>query len=235
MDGLDALLSIVHPQQWGDMFPSLPTDLRDWVQATLGPSSGPVVPVWQGDTNTVYRLGAKESPHAYLKIGPQLSAEEARLRWLADHLADHLPVPRLLGFLPGPPDALLLSPLPGEPLSSPRARATPTDTARLMGRALRHLHDSNASDCPFGTPVQGAVFTHGDACLPNILVQDGGLSGYLDLGESGLALPCVDLSAALWSLQFNLGPGHARAFLSAYGLDLSEADIEDLRRRYHDP
>ena len=60
---------------------------------------------------------------------------------------------------------------------------------------------------------------HGDACLPNIMCRDdGAVNGYIDLGEMGVGDIEVDLSAAVWSLQYNLRPGHGGQFLRAYGL-----------------
>jgi hypothetical protein len=41
------------------------------------------------------------------------------------------------------------------------------------------------------------------------------------------------LAAAVWSLQYNLGPGHARRFLDAYGVPpTTDDEIETLRRSY---
>ncbi len=49
------------------------------------------------------------------------------------------------------------------------------------------------------------VFSHGDFCLPNILLKDYGLSGLIDLGLGGVAEKWSDL-ALLWrSLRDNFG------------------------------
>lgn len=47
-------------------------------------------------------------------------------------------------------------------------------------------------------------FVHGDFCLPNILAQGGRISGFVDLGHSGLGDPWQDLALALRSLDHNL-------------------------------
>jgi kanamycin kinase len=74
---------------------------------------------------------------------------------------------------------------------------------------------------------------HGDACLPNIIVGDGALNGYIDLGDMGVGDVEVDLSAAVWSLQYNLGPGFGRGFLTAYGLsDATDQDVDRLWLMY---
>lgn len=71
-------------------------------------------------------------------------------------------------------------------------------------------------------PEETLVLTHGDACLPNILVQDFGLSGFVDLGAAGLGDRWRDLERACWSLGYNYGAGYDEVFLRAYGV--SEVD-----------
>ena len=77
------------------------------------------------------------------------------------------------------------------------------------------------------------MLVHGDYCLPNVLVEDGELSALVDVGGAGLGDPQVDLAAGVWTLQYNYGPGHARAFLDSYGWKpMTDSEIEKLRRRY---
>jgi aminoglycoside 3'-phosphotransferase-2 len=67
-------------------------------------------------------------------------------------------------------------------------------------------------------PEVSQVLTHGDACLPNVLVLDDRLSGFVDLGSAGLGDPYRDLAQTLWSLEYNYGPGWEEEFLEAYGM-----------------
>lgn len=62
------------------------------------------------------------------------------------------------------------------------------------------------------------VVCHGDYCLPNIFVEGGQATGYLDLGELGVADRWWDLAVATWSLTWNLGPGFEELFLTEYGV-----------------
>lgn len=55
---------------------------------------------------------------------------------------------------------------------------------------------------------QEVVVCHGDYCLPNVLLDDGRVVGYVDLGEVGLAERWRDLAVATWSVTWNLGSGH---------------------------
>ena len=72
----------------------------------------------------------------------------------------------------------------------------------MLASALRAFHSVNATDCPFEAYVPGESLVHGDACLPNIVVGDDGLNGYIDLDDIGVGDVEVDLSAAVWSLQY---------------------------------
>ncbi|HEY8745213.1 MAG TPA: APH(3') family aminoglycoside O-phosphotransferase [Chloroflexota bacterium] len=62
------------------------------------------------------------------------------------------------------------------------------------------------------------VVCHGDFCLPNILLSDGHVSGYVDLGRLGVADRWWDLAVATWSVTWNLGPGWEDLFLEGYGI-----------------
>jgi kanamycin kinase/aminoglycoside 3'-phosphotransferase-2 len=52
------------------------------------------------------------------------------------------------------------------------------------------------------------VFTHGDPCLPNILIEGDRLSGFIDLGSAGIGDRYRDLALARWSLGYNFGRGY---------------------------
>ncbi len=63
------------------------------------------------------------------------------------------------------------------------------------------------------------VFTHGDYCLPNIMLKDGAVSGFLDLGRAGIADRYTDLAPAARSIRHNMGGERlVDLFFDAYGL-----------------
>ncbi|MBD3162401.1 MAG: phosphotransferase, partial [Candidatus Eisenbacteria bacterium] len=77
------------------------------------------------------------------------------------------------------------------------------------------------------------VLCHGDSCLPNFLLDDHGVTGYVDLGELALADRWWDLAVATWSLDWNLGPGWEERFLAAYGVT-ADRDRRDYFRLLYD-
>ena len=52
-------------------------------------------------------------------------------------------------------------------------------------------------------PSYEAVFSHGDLCLPNILFDNGELSGLIDLGDSGIGDKWRDIALCYRSLKHN--------------------------------
>lgn len=70
------------------------------------------------------------------------------------------------------------------------------------------------------------VFTHGDYCLPNILIHQGQLSGFIDVGMAGISDRYRDLALCGRSLAYNFGPEWLLFFYQAYGLEpVDEAKI----------
>lgn len=69
--------------------------------------------------------------------------------------------------------------------------------------------------------TEDLVFTHGDYCLPNILINTArtGISGFIDLGCAGVADRYQDLALAARSLAYNFGPGWEPLLWEAYGLE----------------
>ncbi len=71
-----------------------------------------------------------------------------------------------------------------------------------------------------GGRLQNEVLLHGDFCLPNILLRDFRLSGFIDVGCGGVGDRHVDLFWGAWTLAFNLGTDVYRdLFFDAYGRD----------------
>ena len=67
---------------------------------------------------------------------------------------------------------------------------------------------------------------HGDYCLPNVMLDDWSLSGFIDLGNGGVGDRHVDLFWGAWTLCFNLKTDRYRQrFFDAYGRECINPDL----------
>lgn len=77
-----------------------------------------------------------------------------------------------------------------------------------------------------GKELRSDALLHGDYCLPNIMLQDWKLSGFIDLDSAGVGDRHVDLFWGMWSLQFNLKTdAYKERFLDAYGRDVIRPEL----------
>ena len=78
------------------------------------------------------------------------------------------------------------------------------------------------------------VFTHGDYCLPNILIHDGRLSGIIDWGYAGVGDRYRDFVAAYYTIRRNLGAEWVPVFFEEYGLQGLDRDKLMAYQKVHD-
>lgn len=97
---------------------------------------------------------------------------------------------------------------------------------------------ANCTDNPLGSPEalyrfldenrpeEELVVCHGDFCLPNILLHEGSVSGFVDLGSCGIADKWQDITFCLRSIRWNFGPEAAPEIQALYlehlGIPLDE-------------
>ena len=80
--------------------------------------------------------------------------------------------------------------------------------------------------CEAAPVLQHDTLLHGDYCLPNIILKDRKLSGFIDLGNGGLGDRHIDLFWGSWSLGFNLKTDRWKErFLDAYGRDCIQPEL----------
>lgn len=75
--------------------------------------------------------------------------------------------------------------------------------------------------------TEDRVFTHGDFCLPNILLQGGRVSGMVDWGRAGIADRYRDIALLLRSFGANMDADLQTSFCEVYGIQ--ELDMERVR------
>ncbi len=74
--------------------------------------------------------------------------------------------------------------------------------------------------------LRADTLIHGDFCLPNVMFLGKRFSGFIDLGNSGVADRHIDLFWGAWSLGFNLGTDAWRdRFFDAYGREKVDEDV----------
>lgn len=184
-----------------------------------------------GDEGVVYNLlSSKGRYFLKLKLNSSFSSEVDRLNWFKGKL----PVPEVVGTNKiGDIGALLLTAIEGRNLAVLSRQWFAEKVVDELVQALHMFHATDPGGWPFETCEEGMVLVHGDACLPNFIFSDEHFGGYIDLGEAALANREIDLRAAIWSLEYNLGPGHGVRFLEKYGYkDATEERVEELRFEY---
>jgi kanamycin kinase len=66
--------------------------------------------------------------------------------------------------------------------------------------------------------AEDLVVCHGDYCPPNVLLSKGAVTGYVDLGELGVADRWWDIAVGGWSVVWNFGPDLEPLFYQGYGI-----------------
>jgi Aminoglycoside phosphotransferase len=216
-----------------------------------------VTPVWRNEIGGI-TFSIAEGVE-YVKVGPAHrefapAAEAERLRWLAGYVH----VPTVLGF-GGAADGtvwLHTAGLPGTSAVLGEWLTQPERVVPALGRALRAFHDAVPVDgCPWtwsvterlragnlpagllgSSPDDDLVVCHGDACNPNFIFDRlDAESGYVDVGQCGVADRWADLAPALLSLGWNYGAGWEAAFLDGYRIDVDQAKLDFYTRVWELP
>jgi kanamycin kinase len=85
-----------------------------------------------------------------------------------------------------------------------------------------HAHltpDAAVAELEAMTPDhEDLVVCHGDYCPPNVLLSGGRVTGYVDLGELGVADRWWDVAVGAWSVGWNFGVGLEPLFYESYGV-----------------
>jgi kanamycin kinase/aminoglycoside 3'-phosphotransferase-2 len=206
----------------------------DWEYVTIGQSHAQVYQSHE----LILKIQLKTNRESLLD-------EKSKIEWLKKRVS----VPDIIDYdTDETNEYLIMSRLHGKDAAQTKWLNDPINLVTQLGHALRHLHDNvDITNCPFDrrltkkleettrylktldkqlvelfatAPDEDLVFTHGDYCLPNIMIDEelGNVVGFVDLGHAGIADRYHDLALCLRSMQYNIGKDYSQIFLQAYGL-----------------
>lgn len=237
--------------------PDVSTEIPERVRALAGAAA--LSPVW---LNGIGGLTFRTDDGRYIKWGPHdaeanMRDEAERMRWARQWIV----VPEVLAQgQDADHEWLVTAALPGRSAVDPRWRDDPRTAVRGVGEALRALHDALPVDeCPWSwgpewrianaaergvtvpsdlrtpPPVDLLVVCHGDACMPNTLLDDDGRPlAHVDLAALGTADRWADIAVASMSTTWNFGPGWEDALIEAYGVEPDRKRLEYYRRLWNE-
>ncbi|CAH0237009.1 Aminoglycoside 3'-phosphotransferase [Microbacterium oxydans] len=237
--------------------PNASVEVPDRVRELAG--SAALTPVW---LNGIGGLTFRTDDARYIKWGPldleaSMHDEAERMRWARRWIA----APEVIAQ--GENDAeewLVTVALDAHSAVDPRWKGEPELAVRAVGQALRALHDALPVDeCPWewsvearianaaergvivpaelrgAPPIDRLVVCHGDACMPNTLLDDAGRpAGVVDLAALGTADRWADIAVASMSTVWNFGEGWEDTLIDAYGIAPDLERIAYYRRLWNE-
>ncbi|WP_460796212.1 phosphotransferase [Microbacterium sp. GXF0217] len=203
-----------------------------------------LTPVWE---NGIGGLTFRTDDDRFIKWGPHdleanMRDEAERMRWARRWAA----VPEVLEQdQDAAHEWLVTSAIRGRSAVDPRWIAEPVAAVRAVGEGLRMLHDALPVDeCPWEWSIASRfanaerrgirlpdvlrdapetdrlVVCHGDACMPNTLLDDAGRAiAHVDLAALGTGDRWADIAVASMSTLWNVGPGFDDLLIEAYGVE----------------
>ena len=200
-----------------------------------------------GNTNDQVYIISTERCKYVLKIHENVNDKYLfNLREKLSWLGGKLPVSKVIAYkIIDNKEYLLCDFIEGIPSFEYGHQPGASNTGIILGESLRKIHDINIQNCPFKINIENdisklqdqidneilvqikslvpqewdLVFSHGDYSLPNILIANNELSGFIDMGDSGIADRNYDLYYGLWSLKFNNLERYSEDFINSYGKD----------------
>lgn len=218
-----------------------------------------LTPVWR---NGIGGITFRTDDDRYIKWGPHdpeanMRDEAERMQWARRWIT----VPEVIEQgQDATHEWLVTAAIAGHSAVTPRWNDDPAGTVRAVGKALRALHDAlPVEECPWEwsaewriahaeargihipddlpapPPVDLLVVCHGDACMPNTLLDDAGQwVGFVDLAALGTGDRWADIAVASMSTLWNYGPGWEDTLIEAYGVEPDRERLEYYRRLWNE-
>ena len=148
----------------------------------------------------VYSIGNKY----ILKISEELTRLQQEFEkdtWVSNHLPSGKPI---VFIIENNKAFYLREYLEGENLVSPKYLNNPLKLIDLLVEGLNLIHNTKVASKEYILDDKYETLIHGDYCLPNILVKNDKIAGFVDLGDAGIGDPWFDYAWCIWSLEYNL-------------------------------
>ncbi len=111
-----------------------------------------------------------------------------------------------------------------------------TDDIDPAGFHVEHAHLTPAAALAeleeLAPDDEDLVVCHGDYCPPNVVLQDWRVTGFVDLGELGVADRWWDIAVGAWSVGWNFGGEFEPLFYEGYGIAPDPGRIRFFRLLY---
>ena len=148
----------------------------------------------------VYSIGNKY----ILKISEELTRLQQEFEkdtWVSNHIKSGKPI---VFIIENNKAFYLREYLEGENLVSPKYLNNPLKLIDLLVEGLYLIHNTKVASKEYILDDKYETLIHGDYCLPNILVKNDKIAGFVDLGDAGIGDPWCDYAWCIWSLEYNL-------------------------------
>lgn len=148
----------------------------------------------------VYSIGNKY----ILKISEELTRLQQEFEkdtWVSNHIKSGKPI---VFIIENNKAFYLREYLEGENLVSPKYLNNPLKLIDLLVEGLNLIHNTKVASKEYILDDKYETLIHGDYCLPNILVKNDKIAGFVDLGDAGIGDPWCDYAWCIWSLEYNL-------------------------------
>ena len=131
----------------------------------------------------------------------RLQQEFNKDTWVSNHLPSGKPI---VFIIENNKAFYLREYLEGENLVSPKYLNNPLKLIDLLVEGLNLIHNTKVASKEYILDDKYETLIHGDYCLPNILVKNDKIAGFVDLGDAGIGDPWFDYAWCIWSLEYNL-------------------------------
>jgi aminoglycoside phosphotransferase len=85
-----------------------------------------------------------------------------------------------------------------------------------QGRTAEGLFEELLATVPTDEDL---VFTHGDYCVPNVILENGNLSGFVDWESAGVADRYQDIALLTRSVWYNFGEDWEESMFEIYDIE----------------